>query len=80
VVMLACLISNAALADAAGSFGWQQNRSLAGLNASPGWFCKSPKPGASALRLVSNRAAITEKRMILDLPRIPYCKIVVNFA
>jgi hypothetical protein len=24
---------------------------LAGLGASPGWFSKSPKPGASALRL-----------------------------
>ena len=27
---------------------------LAALGASPGWFSKSPKPGASALRLDSN--------------------------
>ncbi len=73
---------------------------LAGLGASPGWISKSPKPGASALRLVSKHMAITKKRklfpacypigrtskiipeseLILDLPRIPYCKIVVNFA
>jgi hypothetical protein len=73
---------------------------MAYILVSPGWFSKSPKPRASALRLVSNRTAIPKKRklipacypfgrtskiipeseLILDLPRIPYCKIAVDFA
>jgi hypothetical protein len=73
---------------------------MAYILANPGWISKSPKPGASALRLVSKHMAITKKRklipacypigrtskiipeseLILDLPRIPYCKISIDFA